>query len=171
MWFGSRKTGAIAPPQAPAPSGGYNCLNAPVPHACIQAKAFGLLDALTRAGGLALEDAELPVGCAGPERRGNASCRGRTPCTPPNAQWPPCRHVVVAATHQFDKSIMQTLIKDNIDPIERVERSTLVLASSVHQVQCKELVSAAELPRLSDSSPALFIEHARADATGEEEAA
>merc|ERR1712159_75064 len=91
-----------------------------------KAKAFGLLDALTRAGGLALDDAAL--------------------------------HVIVAATHQFDKSIMQTLVMDNVNPIERVERSTLILGSSVHRVPCSALINPEVRARVSTSSPALFTD-------------
>ena len=60
-----------------------------------KASAFGLLDALTRGGGLSVEHAEL--------------------------------HIMVAATHQFDKSLTEMVVKDNVNPIERVERSTAYL--------------------------------------------
>jgi len=94
-------------------------------------KALGLLDALTRAGGLVLDDAEM--------------------------------HVVVAATHQFDKSIMQTLVQDNVNPIERVERSTLILGSSVHRVPCSALLKPGEVSRVMSSSPMLFKSNHDAD--------
>ena len=40
-----------------------------------------------------------------------------------------CLHIVVAATHCFDKSLLDTVIQGNCNPIERVERSALIVAS------------------------------------------
>ena len=68
-----------------------------------KAKAFDLIDALTRSGALAFDAASL--------------------------------HVVVAATHRFDASIMDTVIKENVNPIERLERSSLIIASTIHGVE------------------------------------
>lgn len=31
-------------------------------------------------------------------------------------------HIIIAATHTFDKTLMDTAIQDNVNPIERVER-------------------------------------------------
>ena len=36
-------------------------------------------------------------------------------------------HIVIAATHSFDKTLMDTAVQKNINPIERVERSTLIM--------------------------------------------
>lgn len=48
-------------------------------------------------------------------------------------------HIVVASTHCFEKSVFDTLIKDNVNPIERVEQSSLIVASVVHSKPASEL--------------------------------
>ena len=40
-------------------------------------------------------------------------------------------HVVVAVAHCFDKTIVETVIHDNVNPIASVERSLLLLASAI----------------------------------------
>jgi len=67
-------------------------------------------------------------------------------------------HVVLAATHCFDKTITETVVQDNINPISKVERSMLVMASTVHQCPAAELIQDAQLERLSAASPQLFLE-------------
>jgi len=50
-------------------------------------------------------------------------------------------HVVLCVTHRFEKDVMNTIIQDNINPIERPELSTLLLGSTVHgTTTLKELV-------------------------------
>merc|ERR1712194_69335 len=63
-------------------------------------------------------------------------------------------------------SIMQTVVQDNINPIEQVERSTLVLASTVHMAPVKQLLAqSADMKRISKNSPALFIEDSSKQST------
>jgi len=87
-------------------------------------KAFDLLDALTKSGGLSVDHASL--------------------------------HVVVAATHCFDKTLTQTVIEDNVNPIEKVERSSLIVASTIHQTSPANLISDAHLERVGTYSPMLL---------------
>merc|ERR1712100_326517 len=65
-------------------------------------------------------------------------------------------HVVVAATHTFDKSLIDTVIEDNVNPIKKVERWSLIMAGTVHGKEASEMVSSANRPRLEASCPMLF---------------
>jgi len=64
-------------------------------------------------------------------------------------------HVVVAATHCFDKTVTETVIQDNTNPIEKVERSLLIMATTVHQKPPAALIKEAQQQRISALSPTL----------------
>ena len=66
-------------------------------------------------------------------------------------------HVVVAATHRFDKSLMETVIEDNINPIEKFERSELIVASTIHGLPATALLKDGEQSgRVAAHSPQLL---------------
>jgi hypothetical protein len=65
-------------------------------------------------------------------------------------------HVIIAATHCFDQSLMDTVVQQNVNPIERVERSSLIMAATLNGVAPGALVAAGHLERVSTYSPSLF---------------
>lgn len=67
-------------------------------------------------------------------------------------------HVVVAATHCFDKTVTETVVQDNTNPIAKVERSTLIMAGTIHQKPVPALLREGQLERVTASSPMLFLE-------------
>ncbi|CAJ1960165.1 unnamed protein product [Cylindrotheca closterium] len=50
-------------------------------------------------------------------------------------------HVVVCVTHCFEKDVMATVVEDNVNPIEKLEISTLLLGSAVHGAEPLELIA------------------------------
>jgi gas vesicle protein len=66
-------------------------------------------------------------------------------------------HIIFASTHAFDKSVMDTVVKDNVNPIDRAERSLLIMASTLHGLPASALIENEYLPKLKISSPLLFL--------------
>ena len=65
-------------------------------------------------------------------------------------------HVVLAATHCFDKTLINTVIQGNVNPVEKVERSSLILATTIQNKPASELVKRDQISRLQMYSPMFF---------------
>lgn len=65
-------------------------------------------------------------------------------------------HVIHGTVHTFDKTLLDTVIQANINPIEKVERSLLIAASTIYNVPVKDLISPEHLDRVQAASPHLF---------------
>lgn len=65
-------------------------------------------------------------------------------------------HVVLASTHCFSKTLMNTVIQDNINPIEKLERSMLIVATTIQQQPAEELIKEEHLAEVSEFSPNVF---------------
>ncbi|KAJ9471603.1 hypothetical protein DIPPA_28373 [Diplonema papillatum] len=66
-------------------------------------------------------------------------------------------HIVLGATHCFDETLVDTLVKKNVNPIEHVERSMLIVASTLFGQQPRDLVKDAVIDRVEKYSPMLFL--------------
>ena len=73
-------------------------------------------------------------------------------------------HVVVAATHRFARTVVDTVIMDNVNPIEKVERSVLIVGTTIHQQpDAGALLQAEHAKRVLGHSPQLFLADAEAE--------
>ncbi|CAB9506705.1 expressed unknown protein [Seminavis robusta] len=55
-------------------------------------------------------------------------------------------HVIVGVRHSFEQNVMATVIEENVNPIEKVDYSSLLISSTVHQVDIPTLLTNAVEP-------------------------
>jgi hypothetical protein len=66
-------------------------------------------------------------------------------------------HVVIAATHCFDKTLLDTVIQGNVNPIEKVERSVMLVATTVHGRDAGELIAEDQHGRFFTYTPQMAL--------------
>ena len=67
-------------------------------------------------------------------------------------------HVVIGATHSFVDSLMNTVVQRNRNPIESMERSSLIMASTLFNSSSVDaLVQAVHISRLRETAAAVMI--------------
>ena len=62
-------------------------------------------------------------------------------------------HIVLAASHAFEHSIIETIIQDNVNPIAKVERSILIASAAIHQLPVLSIVHPDHAERISNDLP------------------
>jgi len=67
-------------------------------------------------------------------------------------------HMVLAATHVFDKNLVDTVVQQNVNPIEKVERSAMMVAAVVHDSRPELMLRHEQIERFKLYSPKLFLE-------------
>lgn len=68
-------------------------------------------------------------------------------------------HVILATTHCFDKSLISTIIEDNCNPMEKIEKSLLIIGSTIFGTDAKNLLKNDDdvvTTRIAFHSPALL---------------
>ncbi len=64
-------------------------------------------------------------------------------------------HVVIAATHCFDRTLLDTVIQANQNPIEKVERTLMIVGTQIHGRPAAELLAEDQRERFFTTSPQL----------------
>ncbi|KAJ9463396.1 hypothetical protein DIPPA_08815 [Diplonema papillatum] len=67
-------------------------------------------------------------------------------------------HTIIGATHCFDETLIETIVQNNVNPIERVELSTLIIASTLFEKHPRELLTPSVAAQVQKYSPMLFVE-------------
>jgi hypothetical protein len=65
-------------------------------------------------------------------------------------------HIIVATTHSFDHTLIATVIEQNMNPIDKIERSLCVVASILHEKPVADLIAKEKMSQVSHHSPNLI---------------
>jgi len=67
-------------------------------------------------------------------------------------------HVIVTVTHSFERDVIDTIVQDNINPIEKLEMSSLIVGSTIYGIPAWRLVrTERDLRRLETFYPTLVM--------------
>ena len=65
-------------------------------------------------------------------------------------------HVVLSGTHCFADTLTETVIRKNVNPIEKLESSSLIIASLVHHAEPEDMLTGTEIDRVRKYSAHVF---------------
>eukprot|EP00808_Paulinella_micropora_P022190 g12445.t1 len=68
-------------------------------------------------------------------------------------------HIILPVAHSFQQDLLDTLVKRNINPVEKVERSVCLLSGVVHRAPVSQLIAPGQAQRLQLEAPELFAAH------------
>ena len=66
-------------------------------------------------------------------------------------------HVIIAVTHCFDESLMNVVVAKNVNPIEKLELSSLIVATTIHAAPANALLRTEQLPRVAAYSAPMLM--------------
>jgi hypothetical protein len=65
-------------------------------------------------------------------------------------------HVLVTATHIFDRSVLETLVQRDVNPLQKLQQSLLIMLKTLHGKPLAALVTSQEKESLALQYPDLF---------------
>eukprot|EP00808_Paulinella_micropora_P009122 g83100.t1 len=65
-------------------------------------------------------------------------------------------HIILPVTHCFYSTLIDTVVQKNVNPVEKVERTSLILGSMIQRQPVDSLLQSSQEARLRLSSPMLF---------------
>jgi hypothetical protein len=66
--------------------------------------------------------------------------------------------VVLCTTHCFDDSLIDTVVLRNANPIEKLERSSLIIGETILGKPAQQLLRAEEVDRIAKFSAPMLLE-------------